>query len=180
MAFATSAQAALNVPVPVNATLAHNGYQWAWALPLGTSAQIDLSFQGSLGWRIPTAAELLLAPLARQFVYAGANANLNGTPAPGSGANWAFTAGMQGFAANAVPYFNTTFFHADFCNGPGAGCGLNEYPWNSGNVAEFLVVRGMGAVSEPATWAMMLLGVMTIGGALRATRRTRAVTVSYA
>ena len=179
LAFATSAQAALNVPVPVNATVAHNGYQWAWASPLGSAGFVDLSFQGTLGWRAPTAAELLLAPTALQFIYAGANTPFGGTD-PVSGANWQFTDGQQGFGALATPYFSSTFSHGDFCNGQGSACRFGQNVWNGGGITEFLVIRGSGAVPEPATWTMMLLGFMTIGGALRATRQTRAVTVSYA
>ncbi|OBX18036.1 hypothetical protein A9995_13945 [Erythrobacter sp. QSSC1-22B] len=38
----------------------------------------------------------------------------------------------------------------------------------------------IGAVPEPATWAMMLLGFGFVGGALRASKRRQKLTVSYA
>lgn len=177
LAVAAPAQAIVNLPVPVNATVSYNGLQWAWASPLGDASTIDLSYQGTLGWRLPTAAELALAPTANQFIYAGANANLDGTP-DAVGANWQFTNGLQGFAALAVPYFNNSFSHGDFCNGPGAGCGLNEYPWNSGGVAEFIVVRNLqNGVPEPAVWALLILGFGAIGGAMR---RRQITTISFA
>lgn len=178
---ALPAQAILNVPVPANATITHAGLQWAWVSPLGTGNDVDLTFQGTLGWRLPTAAELAAAPTAAQFVFAGANANLNGTADPASGANWQFTNGMQGFAALATPYFSNSFLHGDFCNGPGSGCGLNELPWNSGSFSEFVVVRGvMAGVPEPATWAILVLGFGAIGGALRHARPRRSVSLRYA
>ena len=65
----TTAQAALvNAAVPTNAYITVNGFEWAWANPLpGPGNGFDLSFQSAFGWRIPTAAELSLAPLATQF-----------------------------------------------------------------------------------------------------------------
>lgn len=38
----------------------------------------------------------------------------------------------------------------------------------------------MGAVPEPATWAMMLLGFGFMGGAMRSTKRRQTLNVSYA
>jgi hypothetical protein len=40
--------------------------------------------------------------------------------------------------------------------------------------------RGGGAVPEPATWAMLLLGFGLVGGAMRSARRGRRLSVSYA
>ncbi|OYX08655.1 MAG: PEP-CTERM sorting domain-containing protein, partial [Sphingomonadales bacterium 32-68-7] len=37
-----------------------------------------------------------------------------------------------------------------------------------------------GAVPEPATWAMMILGFAVIGGALRSHKRREKLTVTYA
>ena len=44
-----------------------------------------------------------------------------------------------------------------------------------------LSIRGnmSGAVPEPATWAMMLLGFGFIGGAIRFTKRRQRLTLSY-
>lgn len=170
--------ALLNAPVPVNATLSFNGLQWAWAAPLDQS-NVDLSYQSQFGWRLPTAAELLLAPTAQQFIYAGANTPFGGTD-PVSGANWAYTDGQQGYGALAAPYFSS-YSHGDFCNGPGSGCVNinNELPWNTGAYyAESLVVRALqGGVPEPATWAMMIMGLGLTGFAMR---RRQKVAVRFA
>lgn len=51
--------------------------------------------------------------------------------------------------------------------------------WSTGDTA--LLSLGTGAaVPEPGTWAMMLLGFGFVGGAMRAKRRRRNVSVSYA
>jgi hypothetical protein len=55
----------------------------------------------------------------------------------------------------------------------------------SGDWSSFLALGGslgnpdVGAVPEPSTWAMMLLGFGFVGGAMRSRRRQK-VTVSYA
>ena len=41
-------------------------------------------------------------------------------------------------------------------------------------------VRVDGAVPEPATWAMMIIGFGMIGGTMRSAKRRRKLTVSYA
>ena len=41
-------------------------------------------------------------------------------------------------------------------------------------------LAGTGAVPEPATWAMMILGLGAVGGAMRSARRRQKLTVSYA
>lgn len=179
VAVAAPASAAyLDAPVPDNATVVFNNLQWAWASPLAEGT-VDLSYQSQFGWRLPTAEELALAPTGLQFIYAGANTPFGGSD-PISGASWAYTNGQTGFGANAVPYFNNSFHHADFCNAPGSGCGFNNEPaWNVGaSHAESLVVRAIsGAVPEPATWGMMLLGFAAVGAAMR---RRQKVAVSFA
>jgi hypothetical protein len=149
--------------------------QWAWASPLAAFS-VDLSYQSQFGWRLPTAAELATAPTGVMFIYAGANTPFGGTD-PISGAQWQYTDGQTGFAANAVPYFNSTYHHADFCNAPGSGCSFNnEQSWNGPvDFAETLVVRG--AVPEPAAWALMIAGFGLVGASMR--RRTK-VAVTYA
>jgi hypothetical protein len=42
-----------------------------------------------------------------------------------------------------------------------------------------LNVNSIGAVPEPATWALLLLGFFGIGGLMRAKRRIARTTVSY-
>jgi PEP-CTERM motif len=53
----------------------------------------------------------------------------------------------------------------------GSYAGLNEF------IAGGTIVAG--AVPEPATWAMMLLGFGFVGGALRSAKRRQKLTVSY-
>lgn len=166
----TGANAALDVSVPDNATVMYNGLQWAWASPLGPFS-VDLSYQGSFGWHLPTPEELAMAPGALQFIYEGANVPLGGVD-PLSGANWQFVSGtLDGSAALATPYFSDSYLHGDWCNGQGSACGFGELAWNGNSVNETLVVRSVGAVPEPATWAMMLMGIGGMGAAMRRSRR---------
>jgi hypothetical protein len=149
--------------VPTNATVTIGSLQWAWANPL--VGGVDLSFQGPLGWRIPTAADLLAAPLATDFMYAGANVPLGGSD-PISGANFQATnANLTGDAACAVPYFSSQgYLHCDWVNGLGQGevwAGMAGAP----SYAEQLVVRdvGISAVPEPATVALLGGGLALLG-----------------
>jgi hypothetical protein len=172
-AAAVPAAAAINLPVPTNAYITFGGLDWAWASPcsptgcIGGNDPLDLSFQGTLGWRLPTAAELLAAPTAADFVFAGANipnggADINGTT---------FTGSPGGDAACAAAYFTPGFFnHCDYSDGNiGAVFGLPGFPGEPS--VETWVVRG-GVIPEPATWAMMIAGFGLVGAALR--RRTLA------
>jgi hypothetical protein len=157
--------AKLDAPVPDNAYITLNGLDWAWASPCsgpdcGSGFGLDLSYQSAFGWHIPSAAELALAPVATNFVFAGANVPFGGAD-PISGALVGGAGLLSGDIALAVPYFNDIYFHADYVDAPGAG-GYN-LPWNTPNIpsfdfAEFLVVR---AVPEPST--LLLLGAGLIG-----------------
>ena len=166
----TVAQASLyNHPVASNAYITLGGLNWAWASPI--AGNVDLSYEGQFGWRLPTAAELVNAPSALQFIFPGANVPLGGSD-PLSGASFHFTAStLNGDAAQASPYFNGTYSYGDWCNAPGSACGFGLQPWagqpGSVSFSESLVVRS--AAPEPASWAMMLLGVFLVGGAARGT-----------
>jgi hypothetical protein len=168
----TPAQAAfLDVPVPANAYITFGGLQWAWANPLPAGDELLAAFQGSQGWRLPTAQELLNAPLASQFLFVGANTPFQGSD-PVSGAlvqatNAAYDA-AQSAGACATPYFSSSFHHCDWQDGLGQPFG----PWNgmpgAASFADQLYVRNAGpAVPEPATWAMLLSGFALAGFALR-------------
>lgn len=170
-AFAASSPASatlVDAPVPDNATITINGYQWAWAAPAGPEF-VDLSYQAQFGWLLPSAEQLLLAPSAFDFMYAGANVPLGGSD-PISGANFAYTSGtLNSAAALASPYFSN-YSHGDWCNAPGSACGFGENPWNVPNTFnESLVLRALAVqgVPEPATWAMMLIGFGAVGASMR-------------
>lgn len=172
LAFATASQAALfDAPVAANAYITFNGLDWAWASPVAADGSfgagaVDLSFQAAYGWRLPTAAEMLGAPLATQFIFAGANVPFGGTD-PVSGSHFpdgspALDA-LDGDAACAAAYFNTAFHHCDWDNAPGSA-GDQIVPWwgqvGATDFSESLVVR---SVPESSTYALLALGLVGLG-----------------
>ena len=161
--------AATNVPLPSNAYITMGGLDWAWAAPLPHSSFTNpLSYQGGLGWRLPTAAELAAAPLATDFLFAGGNVPFNGSD-PISGSTFSATNGAYtGDGACAAGYFDTQYTHCDWQDGLGQTYG----PWagmpNAYSFAEQLYVRdASGAIPEPATWAMLIVGFGLVGFAAR-------------
>lgn len=185
LASGTANAALVDMEVPDNAYITVGGFDWAWASPLDNNS-LDLSFQSQFGWRLATVEELLNAPDATQFLFAGANVPLGGSD-PVSGARFQFTdSSLNQDGAVAAPYFSN-FSHVDWCNGPGSNCarrGRGERPWaglrGASSISESLVIRAsLGAVPEPATWAFMIFGFGAIGGAMRRQRKAN-VKVSYA
>lgn len=165
-----SASAAIyNQPVAANAYITLGGLDWAWASPLDSST-VDLSFQGAFGWRLATAAELLLAPLGTAFLFAGANVPLSGVD-PVSGSLFQFTDGnLTGPAACAAAYFTTSFAHCDWGNAPGNLA--NPIPWDGQVGAEFfsdtLVVRdSVAPVPVPAGLGLLVLALGSLVGLRR-------------
>jgi hypothetical protein len=163
---AGGAQAAIiNAPVPVNAYINFGGLDWAWASPVAADGSfgngaIDLSFQGALGWRLPTLAELAAAPTALDFMFPGANVPFGGSD-PVSGATFAATnPNLTGDAACAAPYFNNSYSHCDWINGRGQN--PPEDWWKSGDPSyyESLVVRDATVVPEPGALALLGLGLI--------------------
>lgn len=164
----SSAQAALvNAPVANNAYITFAGLNWAWAFPLPAASGLDLSYQSQFGWRLPTAAELLNAPNATDFIFAGANVPLGGSDAA-TGARFAATnATLIGAAACATPYFSNSYRHCDWQDGNGQ----RYAPWAGSagafSFADQVVVRVAAAVPEPETYAMLGLGVLAVAFARR-------------
>ena len=74
--------------------------------------------------------------------------------------------------------------------GGGTGVGEVSYGYNSGPIEIFFDTAGLvsyrvlatsfaGAVPEPSTWALLIFGFGAIGGALRKTKRSQEVHISY-
>jgi len=165
---APSAHAApINAPVPTNAYITYEGLDWAWGGPCaygGECGQGDLSYQSTLGWRLPTLAELGALPVdfATYFRFDGANAPDGGTEAL-TGAYFGGSPG--GDAACAAAWFDAVYTHCDWGDGASGGwAGLNP---EAG--ADQLYVRA-ATVDAPEPATLMLFG---LGGALLVVARRR-------
>ncbi|MCF2905052.1 VPLPA-CTERM sorting domain-containing protein [Octadecabacter sp. CECT 8868] len=163
--------APINSPVADNAYITKGGLDWAWAAPCAptspTCGAIDLSYQGGLGWRLPTLAEFNAAAIvAMDFVFAGANVTLGGSDAVGN----YFTAGSPGGdAACAAAWFSSTHTHCDWSDGNSGRWAVN----NPGvSYAESLVVRAanVSAVPVPAGLPLVLTGMAAFGWMRRKNR----------
>jgi len=152
LAAAMPASAQINAPVPVTNYITFGGNDWAWASPCppsggipgttcGTGAPVDFTYQGTQGWRLPTAAELAAGPTVADF----------GTP---------------GAFACASAWFTSAYSHCDY--GDAASGAVFGAPGGNVWYAETWVIRG---VPEPASWALMLGGFGAIGGTLRSRRK---------
>jgi hypothetical protein len=151
-----------DIPVPANAYISHNGADWAWAYPLPAANGLDLSYQSTQGWRIPTAQELQYSPLANDFLFAGGNVPFNGTD-PLTGAFFDYTNGdYNNDGAVATPYFSNDFMKADWQD----GLGQPYQPWagmpGAFDFADQLVIRGQ-VVPEPASITLFALATLGIG-----------------
>ncbi|HKU64027.1 MAG TPA: PEP-CTERM sorting domain-containing protein [Rhizomicrobium sp.] len=166
---AAPAQAAfINAPVPTNAYITFGSFDWAWAnpcAPSGGCGNIDLSYQSTQGWRLPTLDEVLAGPSASDFVFRGANVPYLGTD-PISGAYNGYLDTGSDFAC-ATPYFSNIYHHCDF--GDQALDGL--YP--TGNGAEETWVIRAAAVNVPEPFTLSLFGTGIAGAAALRRRKQR-------
>ena len=166
--------ALLDIPLPANTYITFGGLDWAWASPCSPAgcnfaAQnvLDLSYQSTQGWRLPTALEFAARPAPSDFVFAGANVPFGGVSSEGT-----VSGDAPGDIACASAYFSDGFFN--LCNYGDAQIGaiFGDPAWASEPNVETWVVRGDTRVPEPATWAMLIAGFGLVGTALR--RRTAA------
>lgn len=163
----TPAFAIINSPVPASAYITQGGLDWAWAFPLPADRGLDLTYQSTQGWRIPTATELASAPNAVDFLKAGGNVPFNGTD-PVSGAyfgatNAAYTAAASAGAC-ATPYFGDVLRNCDWQDGNGQP----DQPWaglpGAQSFADQLVVRGTQAAAVPVPlWGPLGLALASAG-----------------
>lgn len=170
LAIPTAHAAPIHEPIPTNAYITHAGLDWAWGGPCaygGECSQADLSYQSTLGWRLPTLAELGALPtdFATHFRFDGANAPDGGTDAL-TGAY--FSGSPGGDAACATPWFDTGVTHCDWGDGAlGGWAGLNASPY-----AEQLFVRAATVdAPEPGTLTLFGLGCALLGATMRRPRR---------
>ena len=172
----SSANAALvQAPLPANAYITLNGFDWAWGASCSSRSAADcdtpdFSFQISLGWRIAEAGDMGIAPTALNFLRAGANVPFNGRD-PVSGAGFDFLNAAYTTAASAGACANSYFTLGDGNNtcdwGNGGGQNLNTNGWFNQNgetrfFAEVLFVRVTSPVPEPGTWLLLTGGLACI------------------
>jgi len=114
-------------------------------------------------------ANLTLTPLA-DFSGAGSNAGITVTGGNGStGGTFSFGSGIS-ISYYAVKAGND-FVLYEFTGSPGtynwSTAGLTNQKGNLLGLSHIVFFGSVGGVPEPATWAMMLLGIGMIGGAVR-------------
>jgi hypothetical protein len=164
----------INSPVPSNAYIVFDGLDWAWGGPCpysgGCYATGTLSYQGTQGWTLPTAADLAIVnsvdasnagAFAALFLTNPGNVPVGGTD-PVSGAY--FSAGGGGSCA--TPYFNTAATWCDDGDGEQGLWAGSTISNNSGNAfyAEQLYVNAVGATPLPSTWTMLIAGFIGLFG----------------
>lgn len=173
----SSANAALvQTPLPVNAYITLNGFDWAWGASCSSRSAADCdtpdyAFQISLGWRVAQASDMALAPMAANFLFSGANVPFNGRdPISGAGFDYLNSAyinrASEGACANS--YF-TLGDGSNTCDwGNGGGQFLNTSGWLNQNgedrfFADVLFIRSTSPVPEPNTYVLFCAGLLGVG-----------------
>jgi len=164
----SSHAAPLNVPVPKNAYLTVGGLDWAWASPcngfgVASCGPIDLTYQSTQGWRLPTPAEFASHPSAQAFAFPGANVPANGVdPVSGAFNGTAKFDGLNADMACAAPYFGSPYVWCDWLDGA-AGHWFNPATTTIGYYDTLVVRETAASVPEPTAWAMLIAGFGVIG-----------------
>ncbi|MBC7780104.1 MAG: PEP-CTERM sorting domain-containing protein [Proteobacteria bacterium] len=192
MALAISASfangALLDVPVPANAYITLNGFEWAWGASCTSKGAGDcdtpaFGYQLTQGWRVAVASDMGLAPTALNFLFPGANVPFNGSD-PVSGARFDFLNAAYTNAASAGACATAYFTNADGNNScdwfNGGGQNVNTVGWFNQNgeanfFAEMLFIRttNVTAIPLPASFVPLLSGLGLLGYiARRRTQRT--------
>jgi PEP-CTERM motif len=152
---------ALNTANLINADVSGGGF-------IGTNTTITFTSAGSmagLGDGVGSSFSAAQASeFARNITNVGAGAEIWATRPGGNAVIVAGQAGSGFVIANGL----------DWADAPFNGSENQQVLLNS------LKAFKIGAVPEPTTWAMMLLGFGFIGGAMRSAKRKQKVTVSYA
>ncbi|MHA6261951.1 PEP-CTERM sorting domain-containing protein [Arenibacterium sp. CAU 1754] len=157
--YATDAEAALvDAPVAASDYITFGGADWAYASPCAPFAPscgvIDLSYQGGLGWALPSIAQMDAA-----------------IAAAGGAAAW--TAMFQNIGACAAEYFSSSYSHCDYSqatNGDIYNYSANVIDANA-YYDEVFVVR-VAAVPVPASLPLIVGGLGLMGFVARRRKRT--------